>query len=153
MAMRTAMRSVLKLALALLLVAAAGAARGEELVVIVNAANPNASLTQQQVKAYFLKKSPSWANGEKVRPVDRDGDSPERAALLAKILGYNADELKRYWIERQYASADQPPASVADEASVLKFVSFFKGGIGFITKSGLAKAGGQGVKPVFTLAF
>jgi ABC-type phosphate transport system substrate-binding protein len=151
MAMRTAMRSVLKLALALLLVAAAGAARGEELVVIVNAANPNASLTQQQVKAYFLKKSPSWANGEKVRPVDRDGDSPERAALLAKILGYNSDELKRYWIERQYASADQPPASVPDEASVLKFVSFFKGGIGFVNKDGLGK--GEGVKVVMTLSY
>ena len=148
--MRTAMRSVLKLAFALLLLT--GTAQAEELVVIVNAANPNASLTQQQAKAYFLKKSPSWANGEKVRPVDRDGDSPERTAML-KILGYSSDELKRYWIERQYASADQPPASVPDEASVLKFVSFFKGGIGFITKSGLAKAGGQGVKPVLTLTF
>jgi ABC-type phosphate transport system substrate-binding protein len=152
MDMRTAIRSLLKLALGLLLVAAASASQAEELVVIVNAANPNASLTQQQVKAYFLKKNPSWANGEKVRPVDRDGDSSERTAML-KILGYNSDELKRYWIERQYANADQPPASVPDEASVLKFVSFFKGGIGFITKSGLAKAGGQGVKPVLTLAF
>ena len=63
----------------------------------------------------------------------------------------SSDELKRYWIERQYANADQPPASVADDASVLKFVSFFKGGIGFVSKSALA--GATGVKPVLTLSF
>jgi len=88
-----------------------------------------------------------------VRPGDREGDSPERRALLAKVLGLSSDELKRHWLERQYASADQPPASVPDEASVLKFVSFFKGGIGFVSKSALSGAGAQGVKPVLTLSF
>lgn len=136
-----------------LLFAAPSPAGAEELVVIVNAANPNSALTPAQVKSYFMKRTGTWQNGEKVRPVDREGDSPERRALLGKVLGVSSDVLKRYWLERQYASAEQPPASVLDEASVLKFVAFFKGGIGFVTKSALAEAGAKGVKPVLTLSF
>ena len=151
--MRRTVGMVLALSCCWLLLAAPGTAAAEELVVIVNAANPNAALTAQQVKSYFMKKTGTWQNGEKVRPVDRDGDSPERKALFAQVLGLSSDELKRYWLEKQYASAEQPPASVPDEASVLKFVAFFKGGIGFVTRSALSGAGAQGVKPVLTLSF
>lgn len=149
--MRRATATFLTVACSWLLFAAPSPAQAEELVIIVNAANPNAALSLAQAKSYFMKKTGTWQNGEKVRPVDRDGETPERKALLAKVLGLSSDELKRYWIERQYASADQPPASVPDDASVLKFVAFFKGGIGFVSKSALA--GAQGVKPVLTLTF
>jgi ABC-type phosphate transport system substrate-binding protein len=138
-------------AFSLLLLASAGSAAAEEIVIIVNAANPNATLTAQQVKAYFLKKSATWQNGEKVRPVDHEGESPERKAFLAKVLGLSSDELKRHWLERQYATADQPAANVPDEASVVKFVAFFKGGVGFVSRSGLGKA--EGVKAVLTVSF
>jgi hypothetical protein len=127
------------------------AASAEELVVIVNGANPTASLTAAQVRAYFLKKKEAWPHGEKLRPVDREGESAERTTFLKEVLGLTSAELKRHWIERQYASGEQPAAEVADEASVVKFVGFFKGGIGFVTRSGLAKAGGQGVKVVLAV--
>ena len=151
--MQRSLATFLTVACSWLLFCAPGPAQAEELVVIVNAANPNAALSLAQVKSYFMKKTGTWQNGEKVRPVDREGESPERKALLSKVLGISSDELKRYWLERQYASADQPPASVPDEASVLKFVAFFKGGIGFVTKGVLAGAGGKDVKPVLTLTF
>jgi ABC-type phosphate transport system substrate-binding protein len=137
--------------LSLLVLASAGSAAAEEIVIIVNAANPNAALTAQQVKSHFLKKSAAWQNGEKVRPVDREGESAERKAFLAKVLGLSSDELKRHWLERQYANADQPAANVPDEASVLKFVAFFKGSIGFVTRSALGKA--EGVKVVLSVSF
>jgi hypothetical protein len=131
--------------------ASAGAVSAEDMVVIVNDSNPATALTVQEVKHYFLKKTGAWKNGEKVRPVDREGQSRERSAFLAKVLGLSSDELTRYWLERQYASAEHPPATVADEASTVKFVAFFKGGIGFVSRSALARA--EGVKPVLTLAF
>jgi ABC-type phosphate transport system substrate-binding protein len=128
-------------------------AAAEELVVIVNAANPVGPLTAQEVKGYFLKKNPVWRNGEKVRPADRKAEGPDRAAFLSKVLGMSSDELERYWLERQYANADHPPAGLDDDPSVVKFVSFFKGGMGFVTRSALSKAGAEGVKPVLTIAF
>jgi len=138
--------------LALLLLAASPAA-AEELVVIVNAANPVGPLTAKEVKGYFLKKIPVWGNGEKVRPADHSADGPDRAAFLSKVLGMSSDELQRYWLERQYANADHPPAGLEDDPSVVKFVSFFKGGIGFVTRSALSRAGAEGVKPILTIAF
>ena len=150
--MRRMLRTLSSLAASVVVLVAATASSADELVVIVNSANPNASLSAQQVKSYFLKRTEAWPNGEKVRPVDRDGESPERTALLSRVLGLSSDELKRYWIERQYANADHPPASVPDEASVVKFVAFFKGGIGFVTRAGL-RAGADGVKPVLTLSY
>lgn len=136
-----------------LLIARPMPAAADELVIIVNAANPITSLTVQQAKAYFLRKNGTWPGGEKVRPVDRSDETPERKALLSKVIDLPSDGLKRYWLERQYASADQPPASVPDDASVLKFVAFFKGGIGFVNKGVLTGTGGQGVKQVLTVTF
>ena len=149
--MQRTLRTLFAISFSLLLLDSARTAAAEELVIIVNSANPNATLNAQQVKSYFMKKAGAWQNGEKVRPVDREGQSPERAAFLGKVLGLSSDELLRYWLERQYASAEHPPASVADDASVVKFVSFFKGGIGFVSRSALT--GAEGVRPVLTLVF
>ena len=151
--MRKTVGTVLTLLCSWLLLAAPGTATAGEVVVVVNKANPNSALTAQQVRSYFMKRSGAWQNGEKVRPVDREGESPERKALLAQVIGLSSNQLKRYWLEKQYASAELPPASVADEASVLKFVAFFKGGIGFVTREALTEAGVEDVKPVLTLSF
>ena len=128
------------------------AAAAGELVVIVNAANPAAGMDAKQVKAHFLKTSSSWANGEKVRPVDVSGSSPDRTAFLAKVLGMSAAELERYWIERQYANADNPPSKVADDAAVIKLVSAFKGGLGFISKASLPANQDQ-IKTLLTISY
>lgn len=151
--MRKTVGMVLTLLCSWLLLAAPGTATAGEIVVIVNAANPNSALTSRQVRSYFMKSTRAWQNGEKVRPVDRDGESPERKALLAQVLRLSSDQLKRHWLEQQYANAEQPAASVPDDASVLKFVAFFKGAIGFVTKDALTRAGMQDVKPVLTLSF
>ena len=128
------------------------AASAGELVVIVNAANPASGMDAKQVKTHFLKTTSAWANGEKVRPVDMSGTSPERVAFLAKVLGMSAGELERYWIERQYASADNPPSKVADDAAAIKLVTAFKGAVGFVNKASLGASQDQ-VKVILTVSY
>jgi hypothetical protein len=132
--------------------ALAGTAAADEIAVIVNPANPAATLEAKQVKAHFLKTIATWGFGEKVRPVDQSGAGPERAAFMSKVLGMSATEVERYWIEKQYASADNPPTKAPDDASVIKLVKTFKGGIGFVTKSAAAAAGAD-VKVVMTVQY
>ena len=132
-----------------LLLTAPIAAAGD-LVVIVNAANPVASMDAKAVKAHYLKSSPTWDGGEKIRPVDLD--SPERAAFLAKVLGMTATDLERFWIEKQYAGGDNPPTKAPDEAGVIKLVKTFKGGIGFVSKAAAAAAGAD-VKVILSVAY
>src|SRR5262245_4511179 len=72
------------------LLGAAPSAAAAELVVIVNAANPNTALTAQQAKSYFLKRNAAWQNGERVRPVAGEGDSPDGKAILTQVLGLSS---------------------------------------------------------------
>jgi hypothetical protein len=58
-------------------------------------------------------------------------------------------DLERFWLEKQYASADNPLTKAPDDASVIKLVKAFKGGIGFVSKDA-AEAAGADVKVVLT---
>lgn len=114
-------RTIFGTALVTLVLGSSVGAAGE-VVVIVNPANPAASLDAKQVKNHYLKLSPAWDNGEKVRPVDQAGADDGRAAFMAKVLGMKAADFERYWIEKQYASAENPPTKVPDDAGVIKLV-------------------------------
>ena len=59
-------------------------------------------------------------------------------------------ELDRYWLERQYASADTPPAKAPDDATVIKIVKTFKGAIGFVSKEAAER---EGVKIVLIVEY
>ena len=138
-------------ALAALVLSATTVSAGE-LVVIVNTANPQATLDAKAVKSHFLKSVAAWGNGEKVRPVDSSGDAAARAAFVSKVLGMSPADFERYWLEKQYASAENPPTKAPDDASVIKLVKAFKGGIGFVSKDA-ATAAGADVKVVLTLTY
>ena len=122
-----------------------------QLVVIVNEGNPTSSLSQEEVRAYFMKTEPQWRNGEKVRPIDQAGSSSERERFVSAVLGFSDAEFERYWIAKQYASAEQPPARAPNAAAVITLVKSFRGGIGFVSQSAWATADQSGVKAVYTL--
>lgn len=134
------------------LVLSAPVASAAELAVIVNAANPQATLDAKAIKSHFLKAVSAWSNGEKVRPVDQAGDAAARAAFVTKVLGMSQADFERYWLEKQYASAENPPTKAPDDASVIKLVKAFKGGIGFVSKDA-ATAAGADVKVVLTVTY
>jgi ABC-type phosphate transport system substrate-binding protein len=122
----------------------------EELAVIVNVANPAMSLDAKAVKDHFLKTQGSWRSGDRVRPVDQSESSAKRAAFLGKVLRMSPLELERYWLERQYASADTPPAKAPDDATVIRLVKTFKGAIGYVSKETAER---EGVKTVLIVSY
>ena len=87
-----------------------------------------------------------------MRPVDSAGDAAARTAFVSKVLGMSPGDFERYWLEKQYASADNPPTKAPDDASVIKLVKAFKGGIGFVSKEA-ATAAGADVKVVLTITY
>ena len=121
-----------------------------QVVVIVNDANPSSSLSQGDVRAYFMKNEPQWENGEKVRPIDQTGSSGARAAFVSSVIGVSDAEFERYWIEKQYQSAEQPPARAPNAEAVITLVKSFEGGIGFVSQAVWEAADQTGVKVVYT---
>ncbi len=105
-------------------------------VVIVNKANPVAQMNAAEVKSYFMKSRKVWRNGEKVRPVDQKAGA-DREAFLSQALKLTEEDLVRYWLEKQYVTAEAPPMQVDSDSAVIKFVGAFKGGIGVINKASM----------------
>lgn len=143
----------LSTAVATLLVLGTAAASAAEVVVIVNEANPAASLTAKQVRGHFLKNPATWADGSNVRPVDRAASDPDRVAFLSKVLDMSSAELERYWISRQYSTAEEPPPKARDDAETIQLVDSLEGGIGFVSRKALEGAGGAKIKAVLTLTY
>ena len=141
------------LAVATTLMAWRGISCAGELVVIVNKANPTTAMNHDDVRVHYLKKQSSWSNGEKLRPVDTES-SELRNVFVRKLLGMASnEELERYWLELRYQKAEAPPKRVDGDASVIKFVAAFKGGIGFVDGAALdADARGK-VQVVLTLKY
>ena len=134
------------------LVLTAQSASAAELVVIVNPANPASTLDAKAVKTHFLRTLAAWSNGEKVRPVDHTGEATQRTAFIIKVLGMSPGELERHFVEKQYASGDNPPTKASDDASVIKLIKSSKGAIGFVSKEA-AVAAGADVKVVLTVTY
>lgn len=138
---------------AALVIALARPAAAGELAVIVNADNPVSDMTAEKLKGFYLRRVGAWPNAEKVRPADLGTQDAARAAFLAKVLGMSSFDLERYWVEKQYASADKPPTKTPDQAGMVMFVKSFKGGLGFVDASAVAGDKGAGVRTILTLQY
>lgn len=126
-------RHLLALLFCLECVLPAISARAEEFCVVVNAGNPVASLTRQQVSDYFLKKSVTWQDGRKVLPVDLDADSPARAAFSHALLGRSVAAVKSYWNQRIFSGRGVPPPEQPSQKAVLDYVRANAGAIGYVS--------------------
>ena len=82
----------------------------------------------------YLKRRHYWANGDRIVPVNRDAGSPIRDAFTHIVLGASAREQVVYW-NRQYFLGVLPPATLASDEAVKRFVASEPRAIGYIDAS------------------
>ena len=121
--------------LALLLASAALlAAQGTEgFRVIVNTANPGASLRRSEVSNIFLKKTTRWAHGVAVTAVDQSATSPVRAVFSKQVHARGVDGVQNYWQQQIFSGRDEPPRVKTSDAEVMAFVQANPGAIGYVS--------------------
>jgi ABC-type phosphate transport system substrate-binding protein len=117
------------LALALAYDARAG---DDDIVVIVNKANPAASMTAVDLRPIFQTKNISWPHGEQAFPVNLPGTDPVRQQFDKAVLGLNADQVARYWIDRKIRGGARPPVHAPNAQAVLKAVAQTPGAVGYV---------------------
>lgn len=100
--------------------------------VIVNAANPVASLTREEASRLFLRKVVTWKPGEGVQPVDQGQDSAVRRAFSKAIHRKDMPGVRRYWEELVFTGQGVPPAERAGDEEVVAFVAASRGAIGYV---------------------
>jgi ABC-type phosphate transport system substrate-binding protein len=122
-----------------LCIASAYSIHAQEVCVIVNAENPSATLTASQVKLAYLRKiNKRWKELNKnIVPVDRKSDTDTRKKFLKDVLQMSADEVSRYFTEREYQNAEAPPVKLASDDEVVSFVESNIGAIGYVLKSAI----------------
>lgn len=116
------------------------------LVFIVNQQNSIRALDSNEVADFFLKKQTYWPDGTPVRFIDWKEGSATRAAFLEHFIGKSSREVELYWIGQKLYSGDSAPIRVSSDSMVVRFVSRFKGAIGYLVNKSAAHS--PGVKQI-----
>jgi len=122
----------LLLALSALFITAGGAGGAGGFVVVVNAANPTSSLSADEVSKIFFKKTPHWANGERIVAIDLSDSSPVRESFSQQIHGRATSAVKAYWQKMIFSGRDVPPVEKASGEEALAFVRSNPGAIAYV---------------------
>jgi len=142
------LKSFRLLGTSLLLGILAGAPAGAaDLVVIVSARNPVATLRADQVAAIFLGQSVRFPDGTEAVPFDLRLGVPMRDEFYARVTNKTPALLKAHWSKMVFTGRGQPPAELQDSAAVRRKVAENPDLIGYIDRSALDAS----VRPVLAV--
>ncbi len=140
--MRLTIRPLVLALIAMLLGAAAPpGARAPDGRIVVNAANPETSISHDEVARLFLKKVTTWKTGKPVAPVDQSEGSAVRAAFSKQLLGKDVAAVKAYWQQAIFTGRGSPPPQKASDDEVLAFVAANPNAVGYVGAGATLPAG------------
>ncbi|HEC19394.1 MAG TPA: phosphate ABC transporter substrate-binding protein [Gammaproteobacteria bacterium] len=99
------------------------AAHADEVVLIVNPANPLTEMTLKEVKKIYLGKSKFFPGGGKVIPADQPEKSLVRKIFYEVMIGKSASKLKAYWSKRIFTGKGTPPIIKKGDEAMLAWVA------------------------------
>jgi hypothetical protein len=127
---------------------------GSDLVIIVNKENTVSTLSESEVKLYWMRKiKKRWPDINKnIRPADFKSKNVAQTAFYSKVLGLTANDVETYFTQKQYDSAEKPQDKFSSESDLISFVGTEIGAIGFVSAGSLSDADRARVKVVCTVA-
>jgi ABC-type phosphate transport system substrate-binding protein len=104
----------------------------EELVVIVNRANPTVELTHRQLVNLYMGRTQHYPNGTPALPVDQAPDSKARQFFYQTLVGKRVADVNAYWAKLLFTGRASPPRSLENAEMVLQVVRENRDVIGYI---------------------
>lgn len=104
--------------------------RLENIAIIVNASR-TAELDVDAIAQIYLKKRRFWQDGTPILPVNRNADADTRERFDQLVFGGSERWLTEYW-NRAYFSGVLPPATLASDEAVRRFVESEPRAIGYV---------------------
>ena len=123
---------------------------GSELAIIVNKENTISTLSESEVKLYWMRKiKKRWPDINKnIRPADFKSKNAAQTTFYSKVLGLTAADVETYFTQKQYDNAEKPQDKFASESEMINFVGSEVGAIGFVNAASLSDADKARVKVV-----
>jgi ABC-type phosphate transport system substrate-binding protein len=103
--------------------------------VIVREDHPGTAIRRDQLAAIYLGQARSWAEGNRIRPVDQSTQSEIRNVFSREALGRSIEAVKTYWKRQILLGGLRPPPVKENDLDVIEYVSSKKGSIGYVTPS------------------
>ena len=125
-------RKILVLGLIGLLAGAAHGAQAQEVMVVVNDAAPNTSISATQLADIYQKKLSRWANGLSVEPVDLTDGAPVRERFSQMVFEKSTAQVKAWWQTQLFAGRAVPPVELTPDGRVVEYVQTHAGAIGYV---------------------
>ena len=124
------MRAAALITAVLLVTPVAGSAAPDRLAVIVHA-DREVHLDLEAIAQIYLKRRRFWSGGDPIVPVNREAGSRAREAFTLRVLRTAASRLTVYW-NREYFRGVLPPATLASDEAVRRFVARDRRAIGYV---------------------
>ena len=84
------------------------------------------------MRAIYLKQKLFWNDGSPIIPINREAGSAAREAFSQKLFGQDSRRLATYWNQRYFEAGEFPPATLASEEAVMRFVAGNENAIGYV---------------------
>ena len=92
-----------------------------------------ARLTEAELRAIYLKQKVLWDDGDPIVPINREAGSSDRELFSERLFGQGSLRSAAYWNRRYFEAGEFPPATLASEEAVLRFVAANENAIGYVT--------------------
>lgn len=111
------------------------AAAQAQVVVVVNAKSPIASMTAEEVSAIFLGKTGRLPSGATAAPADLPEGAAAREAFYSKVAGKSAAQVKATWARLTFSGKATPPREFSTSADARRHVAGNPDAIAYIEAS------------------
>lgn len=127
---------MMRFMLRLLVVFAAAALPAQaraDFYLVVQADNPQHSLTQKEAVDLFMGRNRAFANGEFARVFDLDRNDPARDNFYHALTGLSQAQVNSYWARLLFSGRNSPPQALPDEAAMAAAVKRNPNAIGWLS--------------------
>jgi ABC-type phosphate transport system substrate-binding protein len=101
--------------------------------IVVNPANPVASLSAKEASDLLMNKTTRWPDNTPVKPVDQSTTSPVRVAFTRDIHGKKIDAVVNHWQQVIFSGRGLPPPAKTSDQDVVAYVRANPGAIGYVS--------------------
>ncbi len=108
-----------------------GLASAEERLAVIVPATRMVELSIEDLAQIYMKKRRFWSDGKPIVAINREAGSRARKAFTRGVFNAPTRHLDLYW-NRQYFRGVLPPATLASDDAVKRFVALEPNAIGYI---------------------
>jgi ABC-type phosphate transport system substrate-binding protein len=101
--------------------------------IVVNPQNAAVTVDRKFISDAFLKKVTRWPDGEPIRPVDQQPESPMRARFSDEVVKRSVSAVKSYWQQLVFSGREIPPPELDSDEEVIRYVLRFPGAVGYVS--------------------